>query len=92
MELSKSEYTKFVGDVADAVVRRLLRRKNLLRKEAEEEWLTSREAAAYLHIPLTYLYQILDKLPHSKLGNSKNSSLRFPKSGLMEYVSSSSKM
>lgn len=45
--------------------------------EQEEKLLTSKQAAEILGISKSRLYQIKDKLPYVKIGNNKQSPIRF---------------
>lgn len=81
MELTQKEYRKLVKDIALEVIR-------LSKKEEfdpdKEEWLTTEEAAAILHISPRTLRNNKDRYPHTKVGDKKQGQLRFLRKGLME--------
>lgn len=56
----------------------------------EKDWLTVKEAAAYLSVsPFTIRRWLKEgKLPHKKLGTSKNSSIRVSSLGIEKYLQS----
>lgn len=83
MEMTQTERTQLIRDVADAVARRINNKKEVAQTADEEEWVTAKEAAEILHINVRYLRSIKNRFPHTKCGDKGQGSLRFLKKGLM---------
>ena len=83
MEMTQTERTQLIRDVADAVARRINNKKEVAQTADEEEWVTAKEAAEILHINVRYLRSIKNRFPHTNCGDKVQGSLRFLKKGLM---------
>lgn len=63
---------------------KILGKKQEKAPEEEQQWLTCKEAAAFLGVTPAYLRRIKDNFPHSKSGDKSQGQLRFFKEGLKE--------
>ncbi len=84
-ELTRYEYRKLVNDVADAVVAKLAKMRELANDRPR--YVRAKEAAEILHRTEDWVRRHRDELPHKKLGGGeKQGQLLFLEDGLYKYL------
>ena len=71
-----------IRQIAKAVVRELTRQGIIKEAVQPERYMTAKEAAAYMAMPIHTLYKKIDEIPHVKRGR-----LVFSERSLQEYMS-----
>lgn len=82
IELSYNSIRRLADELAPRVAKII--KADLQKKEEQEEWVRTAEAAAILGISEKWLRTTKDRYPHIKNGDSKQGNIMFLRSGLIK--------